>query len=90
MRVGGPPPPSGFVGRLKARIARFFDQVFKVFELFFRTIVDPQDPAAVQAGASGSQDGKPNVRRVNPGKSSNTQFGPDDGSNDFMRRGRIN
>ncbi|CAJ1418837.1 unnamed protein product [Effrenium voratum] len=52
--------------------------------LFFSTIIMPKDPAAKEGDAPKG----PNVRRINPGGSSHTQFGGGgDDDNDFMRRG---
>mmetsp|Transcript_57218 Transcript_57218/g.153177 ORF Transcript_57218/g.153177 Transcript_57218/m.153177 type:complete len:99 (+) Transcript_57218:69-365(+) len=82
--------PPGLLDRLKARCMGYLSQVWKVVALFFGSIVSPQEPAQVTGGGAGGSGGsKPKVNRINPGGSSHTQFGNDDGDNDFMRRGRM-
>mmetsp|Transcript_1297 Transcript_1297/g.2819 ORF Transcript_1297/g.2819 Transcript_1297/m.2819 type:complete len:93 (+) Transcript_1297:41-319(+) len=88
MRAAPAPGPTGFV-------SGWLQKIWAVIKLFFSTIFMPKDPsvAAGKDGGSGGGGTGSNVRRINPGGSSHTQFGSGrgggDDDNDFMRRGRF-
>eukprot|EP00434_Breviolum_minutum_P034693 symbB.v1.2.030708.t1/scaffold3491.1/size55518/4 len=76
-----------------ATLQRWWQKLLTMLKLFFSTIIMPLDPAKDDKGTGKAGPGGPgsNVRRINPGGSSHTQFGSGGGGddNDFMRRGRF-
>eukprot|EP00913_Durusdinium_trenchii_P019714 g18533.t1 len=82
--------PSGPV----AMLHQWWWKLIAALKLFFSTIFMPLDPAEKGSTSQNRAGGPPtgpgsNVRRINPGGSSHTQFGSGgDDDNDFMRRGR--
>mmetsp|Transcript_1323 Transcript_1323/g.981 ORF Transcript_1323/g.981 Transcript_1323/m.981 type:complete len:100 (-) Transcript_1323:86-385(-) len=98
MQASGPGAPSrgrpqpakkGFLGSLRDRFMGFAQGAWSVLQLFFGSIINPEQPAAVTGASSAGSNSSGTVNRTNPGHSSNTQFGNDDSANDFLRRGRI-
>eukprot|EP00933_Yihiella_yeosuensis_P072075 TRINITY_DN80364_c0_g1_i1.p1 TRINITY_DN80364_c0_g1~~TRINITY_DN80364_c0_g1_i1.p1 ORF type:complete len:104 (+),score=23.25 TRINITY_DN80364_c0_g1_i1:62-373(+) len=81
-------------GGISGYFQNLLDKFLAVVRLFFSSIFNPKDYSAV-AGSQGGNNPGGNVRRINPGTSSSTQFGGSGGGgggdddNDFMRRGRM-